>query len=105
MSTDYRKGSFRDPKEEEEFRKYREQMHGTEEEEAPRKTPGGSMRYIFGIFMILVYLGMGILCVTNFFGYPDNTGWTVGRWVVGVVLIIYGVWRAYRQFAGIDSRF
>lgn len=90
--------------ESEEFQKYREQMHGREEETAPRHQPAKPMRMIFGIFMIIVYIGMGILCCTNWFGYPESTGWTVGRWVVGVVLIIYGAWRAYRQFAGIDSR-
>lgn len=89
----------------EEFRKYREQMHGQEEEEDARQTHGRPMRMIFGIFMIIVYIGMGILCITNWFGYPDNTGWTIGRYVVGVVLIIYGIWRAYRQFAGIDSKY
>lgn len=90
----------------EEFRKYREQMHPEEfrEEEEPRRHPR-PVRTIFGIFMIIIYIGMGILCITNWFGYPDNSGWTIGRWVVGVVLIIYGIWRAYRQFAGIDSRF
>ena len=92
--------------EEEEFRKYREQMHGEEEEErANRPAPGKTMRTIFGIFMIIVYIGMGILCMTNWFGYPESTGWTIGRWVVGVVLVIYGLWRGYRQYAGIDSRF
>lgn len=92
--------------ESEEFRKYREQMHGTDEErEDNRPKPAKTMRTIFGIFMIIIYIGMGILCVTNWFGYPETTGWTIGRWIVGVVLIIYGIWRGYRQYAGIDSKF
>lgn len=91
--------------ESEEFRKYREQMHGNDEEETPRDSQGKLMRVIFGIFMVIVYIGMGILCCTNWFGYPETTVWVVCRWVVGVVLIIYGIWRAYRQYAGIDSRF
>jgi hypothetical protein len=48
---------------------------------------------------------MGILCMTNWFNYPETQAWTIGRWIVGVVLVIYGIWRAYRQYAGIDSRF
>lgn len=87
------------------FRRYREQMHPEESDaDNTRHKPGSVMRSIFGIFMIIIYIGMGILCITNFFGYPATDGWTIGRWVVGVVLIIYGIWRGYRQFAGIDSR-
>lgn len=72
------------------------------EEETPRH-PGTPqvMRNIFGIFMILVYLGMGILMCVNFFGFP----WPWTGWVMGILLIIYGIWRGYRQFKGIDSRF
>lgn len=91
--------------EDEAFRKYREQMHPEEAEGDGRQVHAKPVRMIFGIFMIIVYISMGVLCLTNWFGYPDQSGWTIGRWVVGVVLIIYGIWRAYRQFAGIDSRF
>lgn len=65
-------------------------------------TPGisGIMRLIFGIFMVIIYVGMGVLLLTNFFGW--NTDWAWTRYVVGVVLIIYGFWRAYRQIKGID---
>jgi hypothetical protein len=87
----------------EEFRKYREQMHGEEyEEEQVHAKP---VRIAFGIFMVIVYIGMGILCMTNWFNYPETPSWTIGRWIVGTVLVIYGFWRAYRQYAGIDSRF
>lgn len=87
------------------FRRYQEQMHGNDDQGDGRRAQPRPLRMIFGIFMIIVYIGMGVLCITNWFGYPDNTGWSVARWIVGVVLIIYGIWRAYRQFAGIDSRF
>jgi hypothetical protein len=43
--------------------------------------------------------------LTNWFNYPETQAWTIGRWIVGAVLVIYGIWRAYRQYAGIDSRF
>ena len=59
-------------------------------------------RMIFGIFMIIIYVGMGILLLVNFFGW-EGGNWEWLRWTGGVLLILYGIWRAYRQFAGIDS--
>jgi cytochrome c biogenesis protein CcdA len=59
-----------------------------------------TMRLIFGIFMVIIYVGMGILLLINFFGWDTDWAWT--RYIVGVVLIIYGFWRGYRQYAGID---
>lgn len=58
------------------------------------------MRGIFGIIMIIVYVGMGVLLLINFFGWAGDWAWT--RIIVGIVLIIYGLWRAYRQVKGID---
>lgn len=60
------------------------------------------MRMIFGIIMIIVYIGMGVLILINFFGWgPGFMQWM--RWILGVLFIVYGLWRAYRQFKGIDS--
>lgn len=58
------------------------------------------MRGIFGLIMIIVYVGMGVLLLINFFNWGGDWAWT--RYVVGIVLIIYGLWRAYRQVKGID---
>lgn len=58
------------------------------------------MRSIFGIIMIIIYVGMGILLLINYFGWSADWAWT--RYIVGVVLVIYGFWRAYRQVKGID---
>ncbi len=58
------------------------------------------MRSIFGIIMIIVYVGMGVLLLINFFNWGGDWAWT--RYIVGIVLIIYGFWRAYRQVKGID---
>ena len=58
------------------------------------------MRAIFGIIMIIIYVGMGVLLLINFFGWSGDWAWT--RYVVGIMLIIYGLWRAYRQVKGID---
>ncbi len=67
----------------------------------PTKTQN-IVRTIFGIIMILIYVGMGVLLLINFFGWESDWAWT--RYIVGVVLIIYGIWRGYRQYKGIDSR-
>lgn len=58
------------------------------------------MRNIFGIIMILIYIGMGVLFYINFFGFSQSWEWF--RWVGGSLFIIYGIWRGYRQFKGID---
>lgn len=87
--------------ESEEFRRYREQMHGVEYEDEDKR-PLQPLRLAYGIFMILIYIGMGVLCIINFFGAPETGGWILARYVVGVMLIIYGFWRGYRLYAGID---
>lgn len=60
-----------------------------------------TMRNIFGIIMIAIYLGVGILFLCGYFNILFPT-WTWVRWVGGALFIAYGIWRAYRQFAGID---
>lgn len=58
------------------------------------------MRNVFGIIMILVYIGMGVLMFINFFQFSES--WTWVRWTLGILFIVYGFWRAYRQFKGTD---
>lgn len=58
------------------------------------------MRNVFGIIMILVYIGMGVLMFINFFQFSES--WTWVRWTLGVLFVVYGFWRAYRQFKGTD---
>lgn len=67
--------------------------------EPNNKTPQ-TMRNIFGIIMIIVYIGMGVLFFMNYFQF--SSGWQWLRWVGGVLFTVYGIWRAYRQFAGLD---
>ena len=51
--------------------------------------------YIFGIFMIIVYLGMAYLLVfTPLFRQNFSS---VCRYSIGTVFFVYGVYRAYRQ--------
>ncbi len=78
-----------------------ERRRQRQEENAETPTRNNGLRAIFGIIMIIVYVGMGVLLLINYFGWDGDWAWT--RYVVGVMLIIYGIWRAYRQIAGIDS--
>lgn len=64
---------------------------------------GSVARAIFGIIMIIVYVGMGVLLLINFFDW--GSGWNWLRWGGGILFILYGIWRAIRQFMGIDSSF
>lgn len=56
------------------------------------------MRLWFGIFMILVYLGVGLLFIFDFFSI-DNTAISC---TVGGILCVYGVWRGYRLYKGMN---
>ena len=68
----------------------------------PESKSQKAVRTVFGIVMIVIYVGMGILLLINFFNWTADWAWT--RYVVGIVLIIYGFCGAYRQYKGIDSR-
>lgn len=54
------------------------------------------MRIAFGIFMILVYLAVGLLFIFDVFNI-DNQTISI---IVGAVLIAYGIWRGYRLYRG-----
>ncbi|MFI3239935.1 MAG: hypothetical protein R3Y22_05025 [Bacteroidales bacterium] len=62
-------------------------------EDSKNNTPRG-MRYLFGIIMIVIYLGMGILALMNFFNWNSE----IMPYVAGIFFIAYGIWRGYRQF-------
>lgn len=86
-----------------EFDEYRRKMHGEEQEDNGRPVvpaPKRPVAIAFGIFMILVYVGVGVLLIINLFRWDHNWDWA--RWVVGFLLIIYGIFRGYRMFAGSD---
>ncbi len=68
-----------------------------EERSALTDTPQ-LMRTIFGIFMVLIYVGMGVLLYLNFFGWVGSFAWV--RYVMGSLFIVYGFWRGYRQAKG-----
>lgn len=58
-------------------------------------TPKG-MRVVFGIFMILIYVGVGLMFIFDIFNI-DNMAVSC---VVGGLLILYGIFRAYRLYIG-----
>lgn len=61
------------------------------------QTPRGA-RLVFGIFMIIIYLGVGLLFILDIFNI-DNVAVSA---TVGGLLCLYGVWRAYRLIRGMN---
>lgn len=55
-------------------------------------------RIVFGIIMILVYLGVGLLFIFRW-GSFDIIDPTISI-IIGSVLIAYGIFRAYRLYRG-----
>lgn len=53
-------------------------------------------RLAFGILMILIYVGMGLLFIFNIFSI-DSTALSA---TIGGLLCAYGVWRAIRLYKG-----
>lgn len=53
-------------------------------------------RMIFGAFMVLVYVAVGVLCILDYFNF-GNAGISIA---LGILLIIYGIWRGYRLTKG-----
>lgn len=53
-------------------------------------------RLIFGIFMVLVYIGVGLLFIFKvLFDFDTALSCTIGG-----ILCAYGVWRGYRLYRG-----
>ncbi len=71
---------------------------------AQRNSTGtpATARNIFGIIMIIIYVGVGVLFFCGYFDILFPT-WTWVKWVAGSLFTLYGLWRAYRQFKGIDA--
>ncbi len=100
------------------FKKYLETVHP--EDVPQRNTRGGMsglkfMQIGFGIFMIIVYVGMGLLLLAPELHLTDGNDWIFRltelvpwawmRIMVGIVLIIYGIWRAIRAIFHFDTYF
>ena len=54
------------------------------------------MRLVFGIFMVLVYIAVGVLFLCNVFDII-NYGVSI---TIGVLLCLYGIYRGYRMYKG-----
>ena len=61
------------------------------------------LKLFFGIFMVLVYLGMAVLMAINYFNFLNTPLWTGVRWLFVVVLAIYGLYRGYRELTGVHT--
>lgn len=61
----------------------------------------GILGIVFGIFMFIVYEGMGVLMFINFFNWGSDWAWT--RWIVGAVLVVYGFFRGYRTYQSVKT--
>ena len=55
---------------------------------------------LFGIFMVLVYLGMAVLMAINFFDWSNTPLWNAVRWFFVVLFAAYGIYRGYREVKG-----
>lgn len=75
--------------------------HTTESVRKSMPSTSGILGVVFGIFMVIVYVGMGVLLFINFFNWGSDWAWT--RWVVGAVLIVYGIFRGFRTYATIKT--
>ena len=60
------------------------------------------VRMIFGVLMVVVYIGMAIAIACNYFDWSNVPVWKIARWCLAIVFFAYGIYRAYRQIKGID---
>lgn len=61
------------------------------------QAPKGA-RLAFGVFMVLIYIGVGILFFLDVFQIDNMTV----NIIIGTLLCIYGVFRAYRLYKGVN---
>ncbi|MBD5172732.1 MAG: hypothetical protein HDT02_05900 [Bacteroidales bacterium] len=64
----------------------------------PRSQQPKGARLAFGIIMILVYFTVGFLFFFDFFQIDSPAV----NYVVGGLLCLYGIWRAYRLYKGLN---
>ena len=59
-----------------------------------------SMRLWFGIFMVLVYVGIGLLLIIANKTFEIFT--PAISIIVGALLCVYGIWRGFRLYKGMN---
>lgn len=69
-------------------------MKGNMDNNGPQMPKGA--RLAFGVLMIFIYLGVGLLFIFNVFRIDSEAL----SCVIGGLLIAYGAFRAYRLFRG-----
>lgn len=70
-------------------------MKGYDDNNRPVAPKGA--RLAFGIIMILVYVGVGLLFIFNVFDIVSSTV----SYIIGGILCLYGIFRAYRLYRGV----
>ncbi len=70
-------------------------MKGQHNQQSHNQLPKGA-RIAFGIFMVIVYVGVGLLFFLDVFSIQNQ----VISYVIGGLLCLYGVFRAYRLYIG-----
>lgn len=83
------------PAEQESFARYRERM---QEERMADRAPRRSWLVGVGVLFALLYIGMGVAMLLNWFKWTSS--WDVPRYIVGAVLMVYGVYRGWRVANG-----
>ena len=58
------------------------------------------LKMLFGIFMVLVYLGVAVHMAINFFDWSNTPLWNAVRWFFVVLFAAYGIYRGYREVKG-----
>ena len=58
------------------------------------------LKMFFGIFMVLVYLGMAVLMAVNYFDWSLTPLWNAVRWFFAIIFAAYGIYRGYREIKG-----
>ena len=58
-----------------------------------------AMKKIFGVFMLLIYFGMGGLTYCGYFDILFGE-WHWMKGCLGSLFTVYGIWRAFRYFTG-----
>lgn len=59
------------------------------------------VRLAFGIMMVLIYLGVGLLFICNT-SQVFNVGNPLVNYILGGLLCLYGIWRGYRLYKGMN---
>lgn len=56
------------------------------------------LRLTFSIFMMVLFVFVGLMLLFNWFNVIYDPRWNWLRWVGGPIFIIYGIYRGYRFY-------